>query len=436
MPKHFRQSHRNESALLRVVGFWSLAAAVINVTIGGSIFALPGTLAASMGAAASMAFLIGAMLFVPIVFCFAAVGSHITSTGGPYSYVNAAFGRFPGFVIAAIFWISNVAGSGGLAAALADQLSFQVPQLAEPVPRALFFLAVYGTLVALNVRGIRIGAAAVVAFALAKIIPLALLAIIGSRFVRFENLQVHQFPSWASIGSSLILVMFAYSGIETALVPSGEVKNSVRVVPRAAFVGVGIVIALYIGVQAVAQGALGPALAGNSAPLAALTELIVPAGGGLLILTATVSLVGCMQGELLGSSRLLFALARDGYLPAPLAEVSDRYRVPVKAIVAHALCALILAVVGSFTTLALVSGGAFCFVYIGVCAAAWRLQYTRAGGGEVPLRLRGGPLMPAIGILGLLAILTTLKRPEWIAIGCALFAACVLYASTRQSREH
>jgi amino acid transporter len=436
VPENASKSRLGESALLRVVGFWSLAAAVVNVTIGGSIFALPGTLATSMGAAAPLALLLGALLFVPIVFCFAAIGSRITSTGGPYSYVTAAFGQFPGFAIAAIFWISNVAGSGGLAAVLADQLSYQSPLLAEPAPRALLLLAVYAALVGLNVRGVRIGAAAVVTFALAKVIPLAILAVAGFRFVHFENLRVLHFPSWAAIGSSLILVVFAYSGIETALAPSGEVKNSARVVPRAAFVGVGIVIALYVGLQTVAQGSLGAALAGNGAPLAGVAELIVPAGGGLLILTAIVSLVGCMQGELLGSSRLLFALARDGYLPAPMAEVSERHRVPVKAIVAHALVAWILAVAGSFATLALVSGGAFCFVYIGVCAATWRLQYARAGDDQTPLQLRGGPLMPAIGICGLLAILATLKRPEWIALGCAMFAACVLYVATRPSRGH
>jgi len=428
------QSGAGDSKLLRVVGFWSLAAAIVNITIGGSIFALPGTLAASMGAAAPLAFILGAVLFVPIVICFAAVGSRVTATGGPYSYVDAAFGRFPGFVLAAIFWISNVAGSGGLAAILADQLSHPFPWLGLPVPRALFLLGMYGILVGLNVRGVRIGAAAIVAFALAKALPLALLAVAGIHYVHFDKLQVPDAPSWTSIGSSLVIVVFAYSGIETALAPSGEVRDSPSVVPKAAFFGVGVVIALYVGLQVVAQGALGPALAGNDAPLAALADLIIPAGGALLVVTAVVSLIGCIQGELLGSSRLLFALARDGYLPAPLARVSDRHRAPVAALIAHALFAWSLATAGSFTTLALVSGGAFCFVYIGVCAAAWQLQRTRGGSREAALRLWGGALIPATGIVGLVVILATLERREWIAIGCATLAACLLYAATRKGR--
>ena len=429
------QSRIGDSKLLRVVGFWSLAAAIVNVTIGGSIFALPGTLAASMGAAAPLAFVLGALLFVPIVICFAAVGSRVTVTGGPYSYVDAAFGRFPGFVIAAIFWISNVAGSGGLAAILADQMSHSFPWLGQPVPRALFLLGVYGALVQLNARGIRLGAAAIVAFAVAKALPLTLLAIAGLHYVKVDNLRILETPSSSSIGSSLVIVVFAYSGIETALAPSGEVRNSVSVVPKAAFVGVGVVVALYVGLQVVAQGALGPALPGNDAPLSALADVMMPAGGALLVLTAVLSLLGCIQGELLGSSRLLFALAHDGYLPSPLARVSDRHHAPVWALIAHASVAWVLATAGSFTTLALVSGGAFCFVYIGVCAAAWRLQRTRSGDGSAPPRLRGGAVIPMIGIIGLVVILTTLERREWIAIGCATLAACLLYVATRKAHD-
>ena len=152
--------------------------------------------------------------------------------------MNAAFGRFPGFAIAAIFWISNVAGSGGVAAILADQLALPFPWLGQPVPRALFLLRVYGALVGLNARGVRIGAAAIVAFAVAKALPLTLLAIAGIHYVHIENLRVAQAPSWTSIGSSLVIVVFAYSGIETAVAPSGEVRNSSTVVPKADFVGV------------------------------------------------------------------------------------------------------------------------------------------------------------------------------------------------------
>jgi len=418
----------SDSVLIRAIGFWALAASIVNVTIGGSIFALPGTLAASMGAAAPLAFILGALLFVPVTLCFAAAGSRVTVTGGPYSYVAAAFGPIPAFGIAAFLWISSVAGSGGMAAILADQAAHIFPMLASAVPRSLAMLIIYVTLAALNARGIKTGAAAILVFAAAKVVPLLLLALIGSRFVHWDNLRIAAMPTWDSIGSSLVIVVFAYSGIETALAPSGEIRNPSSVVPRAALTGIAMVIALYVGLQWISQGVLGTALTGNSAPLAAVADRIAAGGGRWLVLVASVSLAGCMQGDLLGSSRLLYALGRDGFLPAGLASLTKTSRVPLLAIVAHALAAWMAASAGSFTTLALVSGGAFCFVYIASCAAAWQLQRRHIAQAQKPLHLPGGPLIPLLGIAGLGGILSTLERAEWFAIGCALLGIAILYS--------
>jgi basic amino acid/polyamine antiporter, APA family len=425
----------SEKVLVRAIGFWALTASIINVTIGGSIFALPGTLAASLGAAAPLAFILGALLFVPITLCFAAAGSRATLTGGPYSYVSAAFGPFPGFVVAVFLWISSVSGSGSLAAILADQVGHVVPLLSLTLPRAAFMLAIYGLLIATNARGIRIGATLVMLFAIAKVLPLLVLGIAASGLLHWENFHITATPSWSALGSSLVIVVFAYSGIETALTPSGEVHSPSRTVPLAAMTGIAVVIALYVGLQWIAQGALGGSLAGNEAPLAAVADLITPSGGALLVLVAFVSLVGCIQGDLLGSSRLLYALARDGFLPAPFAILGTRSRAPLVALTVHALAAWALAAAGSFTTLALVSGGAFCLVYIACCGAAWRLQHLNVARERKPLRLPAGPLLPATAIVGLSCILLTLRGEDWRAITTTSIAICILYAVIRLSRR-
>lgn len=417
--------------LTRAVGFWGLAASIVNVTIGGSIFALPGTLYASLGPAAPLAYILGALLFAPIVLCFAAAGSRITGTGGPYRYVEEAFGRFPGLLVAALFWISNVAGSGGMAAILASQAAHLVPLLGEPVPRALFLAAVYAGLYALNARGVQVGARAIMGFAAAKVIPLFVLAAAGLVHIHPENLRVVAAPDWQSVGSSLVIAVFAYSGIETALAPSGELRDPAKVVPAAALTGVAAVVILYVGLQLAAQGMLGPALSGNDAPLSAIADMLVPGTGVLVIATAGVSLVGVLQGDLLGSSRLLYALARDGFLPAALAAVSAQHRVPTRAVLAHAAAAWVLAAAGTFNTLALISGGAFCIVYIASCAAAAQLQRTGRSETETPLHLPGGPLVPAAGIVCLFLVLLTLRRAEWAAIGWALLVLGGLYGARK-----
>ncbi len=142
-----------------------------------------------------------------------------------------------------------------------------------------------------------------------------------------------------------------------------------------------------------------------------------------------------MQGDLLGSSRLLYALARDGFLPARFASLTKARQVPLPALIGHALAAWVAACAGSFTRLALVSGGAFCFVYIASCAAAWELQRRDAPQAQKPLRLPGGPTLPCLSIAALCGILLTLEREEWLAIGYALAGIIVLYGLNRWYRR-
>jgi APA family basic amino acid/polyamine antiporter len=404
-----------------------MTAAILNITVGGSIFVLPSTLAASMGAMAPIAFLLGGVLFVPIVMCFAASSSRVTTTGGPYSYVGAAFGSLPALAIGLLLWVSSVAGSGGMSAALVDQFALLVPQIAAPLPRAVFLVLIYTILTVLNSLGVRAGATVIMVFAIAKLLPLLALATFGLSHVVVTNVVPTVMPPWTAIGTSLVLVVFAYSGLETSLAPSGEVVNPERNVPAAIIFGIGLVIVLYVALQIVAQGVLGSSLAAADAPLARVADVIVPGSGSILVLTASLSLVGTIQGDLLGSSRLLYALARDRFLPSPLAVVGPRNGVPVRAVAAHALVGCALAIAGSFNTLALISGGAFCLVYISCCAAAWRLQKDNIVAMGRPVQLPGGPLIPGAGIIGLLAVLATLHAAEWVAIGCAVMLIMPLY---------
>lgn len=366
---------------------------------------MPATLYASLGPAAPLAYILGALLFAPIVLCFAAAGSRFTSTGGPYRYVESGFGRFPALLVGVLFWVSNVAGSAGMAAILASQAAYVLPILAQPLPRALFLAVVYVSLYLLNAQGVRLGARAIMVFAAAKMIPLLVLVVVGLAHIDPGNLRIAAAPDWHALAGSLVIAVFAYSGIETALAPSGELRDPAKVVPGAALLGVAIVVVLYVGLQIAAQGMLGPALGRSDAPLSAIAERIVPGSGWLMIVTAAVSLAGVLLGELLGSSRLLYALAEDRFLPAALAVVSEKHRVPARAIATHAGAAWVLAAAGTFNTLALISGAAFCAVYIGCCAAAWRLQWTGVSETENPLRLPGGGLIPAIGITCLVLVL-------------------------------
>jgi APA family basic amino acid/polyamine antiporter len=422
---------RGDAALLRAVGSFALTAAVINVIVGGGIFRMPSALATQMGAAAPLALVAGALAIIPIALCFAAVGSRVQVTGGPYSYLSATFGPFAGFVGGALMWISNFTSSAGVAAALSVQVASLLPAFAPPLPRALLLTAVYGGLFALNAFGVKLGARAITTLAALKLAPLFALAVAGMFFVDWSQVSfaIGDVPSWSALGASMVLVMFAYSGMETALVPSGELNDPARDVPRATMVAILLVVLLYLALQIVGQGLLGAELANSGVPVADTAGALWSPGRVLLLVTACISMTGFLMGNLFGTSRLVFALGRDGYLPGIFGTVSAAHRVPLWALAVHAVLAWLLAIAGNFDALALISGGAICLVYGLVSLAAWRAQsLDLRERGDRPFVLPGGFLVPLLAIAAMVAIVTTLTGKEWLAIGIALAVLVVSYA--------
>lgn len=428
---------QGDAALLRAVGSFALTAAVINIIVGGGIFRMPAALSAQMGAAAPLALVAGALAIIPVALCFAAVGSRVQVTGGPYSYLSATFGPFAGFIAGALMWISNFTSSAGVAAALSVQVAGLVPAFAPPLPRALLLTAVYAALFAFNAFGVKLGARAITALAALKLAPLFALAAIGLFFVDWSQVSFAPaaVPSWGALGASMALVMFAYSGMETALVPSGEVRDPARSVPRATLVAIVLVVLLYLGLQIVGQGVLGPALGSSGVPVADTAGALWSPGRVLLLVTACVSMLGFLMGNLLGTSRLVFALGRDGYLPRAFATISARHRVPLLALVTHAGLAWLLALAGNFDTLALISGGAICLVYGLVSLAAWRAQRRDLRERGAPFVLPGGPLIPLFAVAAMVLIVATLTAREWSAIGIALALLVAVYAALAAARR-
>ncbi|HET7845274.1 MAG TPA: APC family permease [Xanthomonadales bacterium] len=431
-----------DAALIKAVGFIALTAAVINITIGSGIFKMPGALATALGASAPWAFVAGAVAIVPIALCFAAAGSRVAATGGPYTYVGSAFGEFPGFVAGSLMWICNIASSAAVSSALCDQLAAAMPELGSTSARAGLLLAIYALLITLNAFGVKLGARAIIVLATIKLTPLILFAAVGAFFVDWSSAAPVTWPGLTAFGPTLVLVMFAYSGMETALIPSGEVKDPSKQVPRATLTAIALVVAIYVGVQLVAQGAMGADLAGQKAPVAAAAGTLWKPGFALLLATAMLSMLGFLQGNMLASARVPYALARDGLLPAALARITEKHRVPLVAVFAHGLLALALALSSlaggaaaeAFEAFAIISGGANCMVYVGVCVAAWWLQRRGIAAHGTPFSLPGGPLVPAVSLALMGYVLWQLKVDEWIAIGIALAVLVALYFIVRWRR--
>ncbi|MBS0389529.1 MAG: APC family permease, partial [Proteobacteria bacterium] len=305
--------HQRDAGLVRAVGPWGLAASTIGVVIGAGIFAVPAKLAAGVGVYAPLALLACAVIIGAIGICYAEGGSRLASSGGAYGYISAAFGPLIGFVAGVLAWLSSVLASGGVAAALADVVVSVLPPRFAAAARALVIIVVTGGLAAVNVSGVARATRVVSAATLLKLVPLLVFVVVGAGAVHAVNFTSTVQPDGAGLGRALILALFAFTGMEISLSASGEVADPARTIPRALLIAMVGVTILYVAIQLVAQGILGPALAQSSVPLADAMGRVSPALRALMLAGAAVSMFGLLSSELLGNPRVLFAFARDGF---------------------------------------------------------------------------------------------------------------------------
>ena len=226
--------------LVRAIGIPGLTANIVNSTIGAGIFALPAAVALQIGAASPVAYIICAVAMCLFVTCFAMAGSRVSLTGGLYAYVEVAFGGYFGFLAGALYFLTAILAISGIVGLIATSISGMIPALATTPGRAVIIFCVLFFLVLINVRGVGIGARAVEAVTLIKLAPIIIFIIAGVFFIRPEMLAWPGWPRNDALGRSILQLLFAFVGVEVALVPSGEVKNPARTVPRAIFLSLGI----------------------------------------------------------------------------------------------------------------------------------------------------------------------------------------------------
>ena len=304
------QAERVDHQLVRGIGIPALTANIVSSTIGAGIFVIPATVAKGLGSAAPLAFVCCAIAMVLFVTCFAIAGSRVSLTGGLYAYVEVAFGRYVGFLAGMLYFLTALGAVAGVVNVLANSVALVVPFLGGPVMRIIVMFAVYGSLVLINIRGVRQGAGAVTVITFAKLLPLLLFICVGIFFIHAPNLAWSGWPSSKSLGDAVILLIFAFVGIEVALIPSGEVKNPARTVPRSAYLALVITTIIYLMIQLVAQGTLGPDLANHpAAPLAESAATFLGNLGRMILLAgASISAFGFVTSDILSSPTNDFCL--------------------------------------------------------------------------------------------------------------------------------
>ena len=423
-----------ESSLARSIGTVALAASIVNITIGGGIFRLPADMAATLGATAPVAYLLCAVAMGLIVLCLAEAGSRVSLTGGPYAYVEVAFGPFVGFLSGFLLWMVLTFAMAAVATVLAAGIGALVPALSSRAASIIVLIVIYAAFATINVLGVGRSARLNTVLTAAKILPLVLLIAGGIFAVDPKHLAVVDAPDAATLARSSILLIFAFAGIEAALVPSGEVKDPARTVPRAIFLAMATVTLLYALLQFVAQGVLGPALATSKA--APLADAAGVALGGwarqLLLVGAVISMLGHAGAMTLATPRTLFAFARDGFLPAALARTHAVYRSPVAAILLQCAIVLVLAISSTFERLAILANISTLVLYGTCCLATWQLRRRDVRAGGTPFRVPAPGLVIVLACLVIGWMLLSVTVAEWTAFGIALAVAAGIFLLRRK----
>jgi amino acid transporter len=417
------------SELRRALGRWDLTAIGVNQVIGAAIFLMPSQVAAQVGAWSPIAFAAMGLASLSIAMCFAEVGSRFEGTGGPYLYTRAAFGRFAAFEVGWMQWFVRSASQATVMAGTLVALGYYWPALTSGWPRVAFLVMLCGALAWINIRGVRQSATFVDILTVGKLVPLAVFIAVGafaiqpSRIVTLPPVTVHQ------AATAALLLIYVYGGYETVPVVAGEAVDPRRQVPFAMVATIVIVAAVMTLTQIVAQGLL-PSVAEHATPIADAAALLLGSTGGLLIGAGSViAMTGNNTGQVLSGSRMLFALAEGGDLPAFFGRVHPRYRTPANAILFTSAVALLLALTGTFTTTAVVSALARLVTYGGVAAATLRLRSARFAASVHPAAFTTpfGPAIPVIALTIVVAVIFGATREQLLGGVTALVAGAALF---------
>jgi basic amino acid/polyamine antiporter, APA family len=391
------------TGLVRGIRRWDLVALVINGVIGAGIFGLPSKVYALIGSYSLAAFLVCALVVALIVLCFAEVSSRFSATGGPYLYAHEAFGPAAGFGVGWLMWLTRVTAFAANCNLLVGYAAYFWPAAGAGPWRAALICAVVASLTAVNVAGVREMAVATNLFTVGKLVPILLFVAAGIFFIDLSNFTPPAHVNYGDFSTSVLLLIYAFTGFEVTTVAAGEARDPRRDLPFALLLAIGVVALIYVLVQAVCVGTL-PGLADSERPLADAAGRFFGATGVTVIAAgALISITGSLNVSLLGGSRLPFAMAERRQLPGVLAAAHPRYRTPHVSILLTAAVILALTLSGSFIYALTLSTITRLVIYASTCAALPVLR-----------RKRGAPAAGFTAPAGLAVSAAALGLAAWL----------------------
>ena len=420
-----------------------LMAIGIGTVIGTGIFILPGTIAAKQaGPGVSLSFLLSAIVCAFAAMCYAEFASALPVAGSAYSYGNVVFGEFFGWLLGWALILEYMLAVASVSTGWAAYFNSFIESFGLKIPHALSgpFDPAHGTyinIVAVVIvllitvmlsRGlqssIRVNNIAVVI----KVAIILIFIIAGLFFIKPKN--YHPFLPYHMSGviHGATIGFFAYLGFDCVSSSAAEVKNPKHNMPLGIIGTLGIVTLLYMGVAVVLTGMVKYTRLDVANPVSYALQLVHQDWlAELLSIGALVGMFTMMVAMIYSSSRLIYAIGRDGLLPAFLGKLDKKSHSPQ---VALWIVAVIIATMGGLVSLdqltSLVNIGtlfAFTLVSFGIIPLRHRKDIGNRGGFKVPLY----PVIPILSGLLCLAMMTQLQLETYIGAGIWFTLGIIIY---------
>ena len=404
------------SELKRTLNRRDVAVITVGGVIGSGIFLVPGSVLRNSGHALGLAlavWIVGGFLSYLGALTYAELGAMRPSTGGLYVYIREAFGPLPAFLYG---WTLFLVISSGTVATLAVATTSYLQQFVvlSPALRMLCTTVICIGLAAINIKGTRDSTVFMTIATVLKVGAIAVLVIALPIGGHGFSAPIQWAPAtWSlglmsSVGVAMVAVLWAFEGWQYTTFIAGETIDPQRNFPWGIGVGTLALIVIYLAAVLAYVAGIGPdAVAGSERVAAdAVSQVFGPTWGKLIAVPIIISMLSAANANTLTSSRVYYAMARDGVFFKKMGEIHPKFGTPAFAIAASTAWAAVLATTGTFETLLTY------VVFVG-----W-IFYGLAGLAVIPLRRKhpewprpykvpGYPYLPILFVLSAVAIVVS-----------------------------
>jgi APA family basic amino acid/polyamine antiporter len=409
--------------LKRALNLLDATSVGIGAIIGAGIFVVLGIAIGYAGPSIVISIVIAGIVASFTAFSFAELGSAIPKEGGAYEYAFELISPSAGFLVGCLWLFAQIVAGAAVSLGLASYFVAIFPMFSVKVVAVIAAIMLTG----LNVVGIKQSTAVNNALVIIKIAILCLFIVFGISYIKPQNFAQFNPNGFFGILQGAGFIFFAYLGFGRIATLGEEVKNPEKTLPLSVLIALTVSVAIYVLTGFTAAGLQNyQILAQSSSPLAEAAKatgnftLVEAISFGALIATVSVLLT-----NLIGLSRVAFAMARNGQLPKSISKVSSRLGTPYISILFMGALLTILTYALDLKQAAAITSFSILCVHLTVNISAIGLR--RKMPSRTKFRVPFYPLIPSLGIVSCMILMLSLPQESWLAASVVVFVSAALY---------